>query len=122
MALALVLLNAVVALISAGFAVIGLARPAALLPAALLSPGTTITPAVTVYAWCYAVWAIPLTAIMLAVLIGDVRTAAVPVLLIGGLAQVGDFIIGVRYRHPGMTTGSAVAAFVHLGSIWWLVH
>jgi hypothetical protein len=117
MALALVLVNAAVALVSGGFAVVGLVRPTALAPA-----GGAITPAATMYSWFYAVRAIPLSAITLAVLFGDIRAAAVPVLLVAGLAQVGDLVVGMRQRNPGMTTGSTVGALVHLGSIWWLVH
>lgn len=115
MPLTLTLLNAAIALLTGGAAVLGLARPTLLTPA-----GTTASPGVTMYARAYAARALPLSAVALAVLIGDVHDALVPVLAIAGSAQVGDMIIGALQRNPGMFTGSTASAVVHLGSVAWI--
>ncbi|WP_268762405.1 hypothetical protein [Kitasatospora griseola] len=41
-------------------------------------------------------------------------------LLVAGLAQVGDTAIGVRRRSAGMTIGAGTTAVLHLATAWWL--
>ncbi|MBF6172079.1 hypothetical protein [Nocardia blacklockiae] len=115
MPLALTLLNAATALLTGGAAVLGLTRPALLAPA-----GTVVSPGVAMYARMYAARALPLSAVTLAVLVGDVHDAVVPVLLIAGLAQVGDMIVAALQRNPGMLAGSTLSAVVPLGSVVWI--
>ncbi len=115
MPLALTLLNVAIALLTGGAAVLGLVRPTLLAPA-----GTTASPGVTMYAQAYAARALPLSAVAVAVLVGDLHDALVPVLAIAGLAQVGDVIIGALQRNSGMLAGSATSAVIHLGSVAWI--
>jgi hypothetical protein len=77
----------------------------------------------------YAVRAIPLAAVVLVILArqapqgrrGQTRRGLVPVLAVAGLAQLGDALIGVGLRIPGMAIASTVLAAVHLGTVVLLV-
>src|SRR2546429_1311385 len=95
-------LNGVGALISAGFAVAGLVVPAAIADGA-------VTSLVRLYAGAYAVRAIPLAAVLIFLLARRASTPAlVPVLLVAGLAQLGDAVVGVAIGQPGMAGGGAL--------------
>jgi hypothetical protein len=110
----LVGLNGVGALISAGFAIAGLLDPAA------ISAGP-VTALVRLYAGAYAVRAIPLTAVLLLLLVRrGPMVALVPLLVVAGLAQVGDAVIGIGLGQPGMLAGGSLLAAVHLLSAGWL--
>jgi len=100
--------------ISAGFAVVALLDPAT------ISAGA-VTPLVRLCAGAYAVRAIPLSVVLLVLLVRRGPTAVlVPLLLVAGLAQVGDAVIGVGLGEPGMLGGGSLLAAAHLVSAGWL--
>ncbi|MGW4896192.1 hypothetical protein ACWEQL_28650 [Kitasatospora sp. NPDC004240] len=107
--------NALAALVSAASSVAGVLRPGLGLPA-----GEPVTVGAHVYVRAYAARAVPLgVATALAVTVGD-ASAAWPMLLVSGLAQVGDSAIGFRLRNLGMAFGAGAFAVLHLASAWWV--
>ncbi|MGW4380151.1 hypothetical protein [Kitasatospora sp. NPDC004531] len=112
---ALLVANAVAALLGAGAAVAGVIRPGLVLAA-----GEPITAGTRLYVRAYAVRAVPLGVVAALVLAAGPRAAAWPLLVVAGLAQVGDAAIGVRQRNVGMAVGAGAAAVLHLATAWWL--
>ena len=110
----LVAVNVLAAALSAGAAGLALARPT------LLAPGAT-SPLVTFYVQAYAVRAVPLGAVLVWALLTGRRRALPPLLLVAGLAQVGDAAIGLSRGVPGMVVGSLVGGAIPLLSARWLV-
>ncbi|WP_052390812.1 hypothetical protein [Streptomyces sp. NRRL B-24484] len=107
--------NALAALVSAGSSVAGVLRPGLGLPA-----GEPVTAGTHVYARAYAARAVPLgIATAVAVAVGSAAVAG-PMLLVSGLAQVGDSAIGFRQRNLGMGFGAGAFAVLHLVSAWWV--
>ncbi len=109
----LVALNALGALIAAGFSI------AALLAPWMALSGSVATPLAALYAQVYAARAIPLGAVTLALLARRSWPALGPVLLIAGLAQLGDALSGAANGVPRMVLGGGFLAVLHLGSAWW---
>lgn len=112
---ALAVANAIVALISAGSSVAG-----ALRPGIALGRTEPVNAGTDLYARAYAARAVPLGLAAAVVLLADARAAAWPMLLVAGLAQVGDSAIGARRRNLGMALGAGAFAVLHLASAWWL--
>ncbi|WP_306191030.1 MULTISPECIES: hypothetical protein [unclassified Streptomyces] len=112
---ALVVANAIAALISAGSSIAG-----ALRPGIALAHTEPVTAGTDMYARAYAARAVPLGLATAVVLLADARAAAWPMLVVAGLAQVGDSALGARQRNLGMTLGAGVFAVLHLASAWWL--
>ncbi|PJN29929.1 hypothetical protein [Kitasatospora sp. CB02891] len=112
---ALLVANALVALLSAGSGVVGAIRPGLVLAA-----NEPITAGTHLYARAYAARAVPLGVLTALVVTVGPCAAAWPVLLVAGLAQVGDTAIGVRRRNVGMTIGAGTTAVLHLATAWWL--
>lgn len=108
--------NAIAALISAGAGIAG-----ALRPGIVLAHTEPVTAGTDMYAQAYAARAVPLGLATAVVLLADARAAAWPMLVVAGLAQVGDSAIGARRRNLGMTLGAGMCAVLHLASAWWLV-
>lgn len=115
MMLLVVLLNAAVAAVSGVSALVGLARPAVFLA------GESLTPASAFLAGAYAARALPLSAVTLGVLCTGNVAAMVPVLIVSGLAQVGDAIVGARQRNTTMVIVCIGLATVHLATAGWLL-
>ncbi|MFG2692419.1 hypothetical protein [Kitasatospora sp. NPDC048407] len=111
----LLVANAVAALLSAGSSVAGAIRPGLVLAA-----NEPITAGTRLYAGAYTVRAVPLGLVTALVLAAGSRAAAWPMLVVAGLAQVGDTAIGARQRNVGMTIGAGAAAVLHLTTAWWL--
>ncbi|WP_031071053.1 hypothetical protein [Streptomyces sp. NRRL WC-3742] len=112
---ALLVANALAALVSAGSSVAGVLRPGL-----VLSAGEVITAGTGLYARAYAVRAVPLGLATAWVLLAGPRAAAWPMLVVSGLAQVGDSAIGAKQRNAGMAFGAGAVAVLHLASAWWL--
>jgi hypothetical protein len=108
------IVNALGALIAGGFAVAALVDPAAILP------GVTASAGLRLYAAAYAARQLPLTAVLLGLLARPARRALVPVLVLAGLVQAGDVVIGVASQRVGMIVGGGLLAVVHLASARWL--
>lgn len=111
-----VVANIVVAAISGVSCVIGLVRPRL-----ALAEGEELTSAATFFLGAYVARALPLSVVTVAVLIADLGAAAVPVLVVAGLAQVGDAMVGVRQRNTPMAVTCVGLAAVHLGTVAWLI-
>ena len=107
--------NAAAALVSAGSSVAGVLRPGLALP-----KGEPVTVGTALYVRAYAARAVPLGLTTALVLLADDPVATWPMLVVAGLAQVGDAAIGVRQRNMGMTMGAGAFAVLHLASAWWL--
>ncbi|GAA4569101.1 hypothetical protein [Planotetraspora kaengkrachanensis] len=107
--------NAAVALLSGVSSVAGVMRPGLGLP-----KGAPITAGVDFYARAYAVRAVPLSAVALVMLARGDSAGLTAMLIVLGLAQVGDCVLGVMRRHLGMSVGAGVCALVHLLSAWWI--
>ncbi|MQY09860.1 hypothetical protein [Actinomadura macrotermitis] len=109
---ALTALNAVA---SAGTAGAGAARPSL-----GLRPSEDATTGVRFYAGAYAVRALPLGAATAFVLIWGPSAAVAPLLLVSGLAQIGDSALGIMRRNPGMAAGAGLCAVLHLltAALW----
>jgi hypothetical protein len=107
-------INGFGALIAAGFAVASAIDPA-------LPGGGSVTTLVRIYAGTYVVRAVPLAA-TLVVLLARPRPAPglVPLLVIAGLAQAGDAVIGAILGKPAMLAGGALYAVIHLATAVWL--
>jgi hypothetical protein len=121
----LLLLNALGALIAAGFSVAALLVPAAALPG-----GVPASALAVLYAQAYAARAIPLGAVTLGLLAwrpprglvpGPVVGGLLAALGVGGLAQLCDLLIGVAFGRLNMVLGGGLLAVIHLGSAGWLV-
>jgi hypothetical protein len=110
----LLVANAAGALLSGGSALVGLARPRLALPA-----GEPVTAGVRTLVLAYAARAVPLCLVTVVLLATGDRTAVAPLLLVGGLAQVGDAWIGWTRRIPGMIATTLALTALHLGSAWW---
>jgi hypothetical protein len=108
-------LNALGALISAGFGVVALLNPA------LILPGADISAAVEISSWAYAVRAIPLGVALLILLTTQGNRGLVPVLVVSGVAQIGDAVIGAIHGIPNMLFGGSTLAILELGTAAWLL-
>ncbi|WP_406296600.1 hypothetical protein OG948_13730 [Embleya sp. NBC_00888] len=112
---AVLLLNAVMALGSAGSAVLGMVDPGI-----LSVPGTEVSDGMDMYAQAYGVRAIPLAAGLLYLLARRADRGLTPILIVAGVAQLGDAVIGIEQGITGMAIGGTLGATVHLASAWWL--
>src|SRR5690348_14492550 len=113
--IAVVVANMALALLSGVSSVIAVVRPGVALAA-----GAPITAGINFYARAYAVRAVPLSLVALAILPTAGRAGLVPMLLVLGAAQAGDSVLGIRLRNKGMAIGAGVGAIVHLVSACWL--
>ena len=106
--------NGLGALIAAGFAVASVIDPA-------LPGGGSVDSLVRLYAGIYVVRAVPLAAVLV-VLLARPRPAPglVPLLVVAGLAQAGDAVVGAIYRQPAMLVGGGLYAVIHLATAGWL--
>ncbi|MFE0508428.1 hypothetical protein [Streptomyces sp. NPDC058964] len=110
----LVAANSLASLTSAGFCIAGMIRPGLALPKGMAVNGGT-----HLYANAYGARAIPLAAVTLALFaVGD-RSTVAPVLAVAGLAQTGDFAIGLQQRNNGMAISAGLLGVLHLASAWW---
>lgn len=107
--------NAAAAILSGVSSAAGAVRPALGLP-----KGESVTPGVSFYARAYTIRALPLSAVALVVLAQHAWSELVPLLVVLGLAQVGDSALGVRRRNLGMAVGAGVGAAIHLISAGWI--
>ncbi|MVU76107.1 hypothetical protein GPX89_02475 [Nocardia sp. ET3-3] len=107
--------NAAVALISGISSTVGMARPALAIPG-----GGQINSGTTFFAYAYGARAVPLSVVMLALLAMGTHGGLVPILIVAGLAQIGDGIIGATRRNWPMAATCAALAAVHLLSAHWL--
>jgi hypothetical protein len=107
-------LNAVGAIVAAGFAVAAWIDPAVVLP------GNAATAGAQFYAEVYAARALPLTVVLLVVLAARSRGGLVTMLLLAGLIQAADMVIGVAWHRVGMIAGGGLLAAIHLASARWL--
>jgi len=107
--------NAVAVTVSAVSCLVGMADPDV-----ILRGGGTAGDGIELYAQAYAVRQLPLTAAVLAALTAKHRRHLVPVLLVSGIAQTGDALIGATSGIPGMAVGATVGAVLHLTSVAWL--
>jgi hypothetical protein len=80
----------------------------------------SVTSIVNFYVEAYLARALPISAVLIGLLATKRATGLRPMLLVAGLAQVGDAIIGAGHGQPGMIAGSVVGAVIHLGSAWLL--
>ncbi|MFF7973473.1 hypothetical protein [Streptomyces sp. NPDC007905] len=110
------LLNALVALVSGVSGVVGMARPAM-----ALAEGESLNSGVVFFARAYAVRAVPLSVVMLVLLAAGSWGSLGPVLVVGGLVQLGDAAIGAARRNTGMLITTGGLAAVHLLSAQWLL-
>lgn len=105
----LLLLNGVGALVAAGFAAAGLARPSIAEPRSDAEPNTLIE------FWSASsairTWAI--TGPLLAALLTR-RGPSPQLVTAAGIVQVGDAVLGLRQRNTGMTIAPAVMGVIHL--------
>ena len=110
--------NLIAAALSTASAFIALADPG------ILASGADAATGVEFYAQAYAARAVPIgLAVFALLLVPALRTrpAALLVLSVAGLAQVGDLAIGAAQGIPGMMAGSAIGAIAHLASVAWLL-
>lgn len=111
MPLLIIVANVIAAVASIGFAVVALNAPATLAGSAAVS-------STRYYAAMFATRAIPIAVAVVAVLtIPASRDTVIVVLSVAGATQVGDLVIGLRQRIPGMIAGAAIGAIIHLASV-----
>ncbi|MFI9809161.1 hypothetical protein ACIHEJ_33265 [Streptomyces sp. NPDC052301] len=96
---------------------VGLVR----LPAPALNPGESVHSGVVLYARAHAARAVPLSAVVLVLLAAGSWDLPGPVLMVAGLAQLGDAAIGAARRNVGMLISASGLAAVHLVSALWLL-
>lgn len=107
--------NAAVALISGVSSVVGMARPAMAVP-----DGAQINTGTLFFAYAYGARAVPLSIVMLILLAVGARSGLAPILVVAGLAQIGDAVIGAGRRNWPMAATCVGLAAVHLLSAWWV--
>ncbi|MEV6099227.1 hypothetical protein [Nocardia sp. NPDC051981] len=107
--------NAAVALISGVSSVVGMARPAMAMP-----DGDQINAGTRFFAYAYGARAVPLSIVMLILLAIGARSGLAPILVVAGLAQLGDAVIGAGRRNWPMAATCVGLAAVHLLSAWWV--
>jgi hypothetical protein len=110
---ALVTTNVLAALLSGASSVLATNNPS------LLVNGD-VTPIVEFYVQAYLARALPIGAVLITMLATGRHAGLRPLLLIAGLVQAGDAVIGALHAQPGMIAGSTVGAVIHLGSAWLL--
>ncbi|TCO62811.1 hypothetical protein [Actinocrispum wychmicini] len=106
--IALLVVNAVFAAVSVGFAVMAVARPAT------LSRSPTATSGERFYAWMYAIRAVPLGVVAAILPATSPGPATMVVLIAAAVVQLADAGIGVSRREWGMVAGATAAAIVHM--------
>jgi hypothetical protein len=107
--------NGLAAVGAMAFSVAALVDPALALPT-----GSEVTTGVDFYAQLYAARALPLGAAVLFALLSGSKRGLVPLLVVAGLVQAGDCVIGLAQHLPGPVVGGSVLAAIHLGSAWYL--
>jgi len=107
--------NAALVVVSAGACLAGVVDPLLVLP-----DGSTAGDGLGLYAQGIAVRQLPLTAAVLATLTGKYRRHLIPLLVVSGIAQTGDALMGITSGIPGMAFGGGISAVVHLASARWL--
>jgi hypothetical protein len=106
-------INGLGAVIAAVFAVVSVVNPG--------FPGGSVNSLAQLYAGTYAVRAVPLAVVLVLLLIRSRPTPTlVFVLLIAGLAQGGDAMLGAIYGQPAMLVGGSVYAVIHLSTAAWI--
>lgn len=108
--------NAAAALASGGYAAVAVVDPGLLLPG-----GMEATPAAEFYARYFAARSLPLSAAVVALVLLRSTNWLGAFLVLAGLVQAADALIGAGYRNPGQTFAPAAAAVLHLASAWWLL-
>ncbi|GII28479.1 hypothetical protein [Planotetraspora mira] len=108
--------NGAVALLSGVSSVAGVIKPGLGLP-----KGAPITAGVDFYVRAYAVRALPLSVVALVMLASGSWAGLAAMLIVLGLAQVGDSVLGAMRRNLGMFLGPAVSALIHLLSAAWII-
>ena len=107
----LALLNSSLGIISAGFGAVAVIRPQALDPSGDGESGGRFYPAM------YAARSVPLGVLVAAVVwLAPARPLTLLVLVAAAAAQLGDALIGVVHRVPGMVVFPLAVALVHLAS------
>jgi hypothetical protein len=107
------IVNGLGAVIAAVFAVISVIDPS--------FPGGSLNALVHLYAGTYVVRAVPLAVVLVILLIRSrYKSALIAVLLIAGLAQLGDAVFGVIYGQSAMFIGGGTYAMIHLATAVWL--
>jgi hypothetical protein len=101
-------LNGLAALAAGGFAIQALVDPKQPAPFIATSSGAEF------YSEFYAARALPLTVVLLVMLVAATRGWLVPVLVVAGLVQVCDVIIGISWSQGGIAVGAGIAAVIHL--------
>ncbi|MEW9534420.1 hypothetical protein [Microbispora sp. NPDC049125] len=111
----LLVLNVLAALGAAGSSVAGVVKPGL-----GLRPDEETTAGVHFYTRAYAARALPLGVVTALVLVWGPSVAVVPLLVVSGLAQVGDSVLGIMRRNLGMALGAGAFAVIHLlAAILW---
>jgi len=109
-------LNALFALLSGVSSMIGAIRPGIGAPAS-----EPITSQTRLFAHAYALRAAPLSLVALVLMATGPHAAGLaPMLIVLGVAQAGDSVIGVSRRNWGMTVTAGVGALLHFASAWYL--
>ena len=104
----LMIVNAVIALGTIGFALATAAKPA------LLSRSTEPLAGEQLFTRMYAARAIPIGLAAAIVPFVGTEPLTLIVLLIAAIAQLGDVVVGLAAKNWGMSGGAVIAAVVHL--------
>ncbi|MFE3193431.1 hypothetical protein ACFXHA_30810 [Nocardia sp. NPDC059240] len=113
--LAVLLLNAAIAVVSGASCLVGLVRPRLALPAGELPSAGSMF-----FLGAYAARALPLSLVTLTVLAVGSTAAIVPLLVVSGAAQLWDAALGARQRNWPMAVTCVGLAAVHLATAAWL--
>jgi len=110
------IINAAVTLASGGFAAAAAVKPGVLLP-----EGQEATPAATFYARYFAARSVPLAAMVVVLTLRKSTNRLSALLVLAGLVQAADALIGASYRNRAQTLAPALVAAFHLASARWLL-
>ena len=116
----LMFLNAALLWASAAFGIAALVSPARLAGATATTP---TSPAAPFYPRMYAARAVPLGVVggVVVALGASDPAECIPWLLLAGIVQVFDALIGAERRRLGMVLAPALAALIHLSTLVWVI-
>ncbi len=112
------IINLVNVLVSTGYAITGMVKPASILP-----PGVSINQSTTIFAFYAGARTIPLALLVLWAVIQKRNNALITLAVLAGVVQFLDGFTGIYQADIGKSVGPFVLAALQFGALWfWKDH